>query len=177
MGTIKSIGNIGDMIAPRRLDGVKKPRPKKKLSELLREERQLLFGKEKKKTRRNTTHSLPRAIRSGSNTVKAYKEDEIVLALTNVIDYLRKRKIKDIESLGDLAHPDNRYWQLYVCYIVYQCFDINAQHIAAYFNMTRDITTQTHRLFKKEIEHGGHNEEEFLNVFDYFMQLNKMDYI
>lgn len=176
MNQIKSIGNLGDMIAPKRWDGCAVAKPKRKLSEMLREEKELLFGN-KKKAKRNITHTLPRAVRRGSNTVQPYNEAEIVLALETIIDYLRKTKVIDLQSIQELDMIENRYWLLFVCYIAYQCFDLNAQHIAAYFNMTRDITTQTHRHFKKETQNGVHDEEQFLKVFDYFMRLNKMDYL
>lgn len=176
MNQIKSIGNLGDMIAPKRWDGCERKKPTRKLSELLKEEREMLFGTKQKK-KRNVKHNLPRAVRGAINIPKAYNEGEIVNAITQVLDYLRKTEVIDIKSINDLNLLENRYWQLYVCYIVYQCYDIHAQFVSAYFNMTRDITTQTHRLFKKETENSNHDEEQFLKVFDYFMRLNKMDYL
>ena len=178
MYRIKSIGNISDLVVPINVNGQKLQRPEKKTSELLREERELLFGnKDREKIPRMQKRFLPLSKRQGKTIPQPINDEEIYRSCNLILAGLHKGgNAGHIKNISDLNLDENKYWLLFVCYILFQCFDYHAQNISHAFNIWRDIYSQANRRFKIEFTNDPNKEQLFLETFDYFMEYNGMEY-
>jgi hypothetical protein len=190
MHVIKSIGSLSSICEShihkdRLTDG------KKTLTQLLREEREELFG-EKSRKFRCISEVMPISIKPNKQDRRPLRYKAITHALESIIAQIPS--VCDIR-LGSLFVPQtyhDRYWVAVTAYILHECYIVPNLQIRSFLPIKYDVVRLVRKvilpLFKLQknssldiiiangLVAGIDYECQFYDMFDYFMRLNGRDY-
>lgn len=171
---IHSIGSLSEYITSQSEKSDRK-KDSRKLSEQLKEERELLFGESKKRVFKTV---LPNSKKHRRHMIELTEIKELENVFTEILDKINEVKKTNwtLEQVRNVKTYKLNSHRMTIGYVAYQCFFIKRKQIGAYFNMHHDIVGRANKMFIKLFEKISGEETEFLEVFDYFMILKKRNY-
>jgi hypothetical protein len=175
MRKIYSIGSLSNNVIPHGDSLSLKNGIKRKLSELLREEKERLFAEVTKK--RDYKIKLPKAKRSWHGRIGEVPSDLIIPVAISVLEKFHKDGYaKDIKTFDDLMLNENKYWRFVNVYILLQCYQFNHKSLSKAFQMSKDVSKNANRSLLQNFLSQKQSKEYFLEVFDYYMTLTRREY-
>lgn len=171
--TIKSIGSISEHVI--RFDDKTRDKRNKKMSEQLREERELLFGPKKKRV---FQVFLPMSVKDKRYMIDKSNDKDMEKVLDQILFKMNEVNSENftLEQVRNTTEYKLKRQRMILAYIAYHCFHIKRKQVTDFFGMSHDISGCANKMFFRLFQQDMNEQERFMKVFDHFMQLNGKQY-
>lgn len=186
METIKSLGSLS-AICDSHIHNYRLTDGKKSLSQLLREEREELFGKNSQSFR-VVAEVMPVSVKPNKQDRRPLRYKEVLEALEEIIKQIPKSCNIQASNLFSNQTYADKYWTAIAAYILHECYFMPNLQIRSFLPLERDVTRLVRRIILPVFEMDAEMlkirgfdpaidyECHFYDMFDYFMLLKGRDY-
>lgn len=186
MQMIKSIGSISS-ICQSHINNTRLTDGKKTLSQLLREEREELFGKNNQSFR-VISEVMPVSVKPNKQDRRPLRYREVIDALQEIIEQIPASCNVTASVLFVNQTFAHKYWTAVASYILHECYFMPNLQIRSFLPLERDVTRLVRRVILPIFDMKGEMleargfdpaidyETQFYDMFDYFMILKGREY-
>jgi hypothetical protein len=177
MHTIQSIGSLSEHVLSHdeRSKHTDSRRSDKKLSQQLIEEKHRLFGEPSKRQNKNILPQSRKTLKDVKNISRESLEEIFLEVLSKLNDQFDTSY--SFEDMIEAYKHEHKRHRMMTCQIIYHCWHIKQSVIAEIFEMHRDLQGTANHMLGRQFSKSLSDYQNYLSVFDYFMNKNGKIYL